>query len=81
MLKYKSFIHRESLNYEIKQHKPWFDDKCSELLNQRKLLREKFLRKSFIAQFVNTRLLRPGSKIMQKINWACFDFDQVPGQS
>jgi hypothetical protein len=28
---------RESLGlYELKQHNPWFDDKCSRLLDQRK---------------------------------------------
>jgi hypothetical protein len=28
---------KESLgNYELKKHKPWFDEECSELLDQRK---------------------------------------------
>jgi hypothetical protein len=26
----------ESLGYELKQHKPWFDEKCSGLLDERK---------------------------------------------
>jgi hypothetical protein len=35
ILDYESFSH--SLVYcEFKQHKPWFDEKCSELLDQRK---------------------------------------------
>jgi len=25
----------ESMNYELKQHKPWVDGECSELLDQR----------------------------------------------
>jgi hypothetical protein len=31
------FQRKESLGYyELKQHKPWFDEGCSELLEQRK---------------------------------------------
>jgi len=26
----------ESLDYELKQHKPWFDEECSKLLSERK---------------------------------------------
>jgi hypothetical protein len=29
---------KESLGYELKKHKPWFDEKCSKLLYQRKEL-------------------------------------------
>jgi hypothetical protein len=27
---------KENLGYELKKHKPWFDEGCSELLHQRK---------------------------------------------
>jgi hypothetical protein len=36
---FKEFIHlaKESLGYhELKKHKPWFDEGCSKLLDQRK---------------------------------------------
>jgi hypothetical protein len=33
---YKNFSQRKSLCYELKKHKPWFGEGCSELLDQGK---------------------------------------------
>jgi hypothetical protein len=33
---YQNFSQTESNHYELKQHKPWFDEECSKLLCRQK---------------------------------------------
>jgi hypothetical protein len=36
MIRNINISEKESLGYELKKHKPWFNNGCSELLDQRK---------------------------------------------